>query len=294
MYSELILIHRQSSTAFVADSGWLLWQTCLRKIAFGGAESMGSIQIEAGDQILSGADAYQFCLEVICGLHSPLVGETEVFGQFKNAFESWVLPETPIANVLRRFVRSLVEDAKRIRSNFLADLGSQSYGSLLRRELRDIREMTIVGGGHLTGEILPWLCKDHNDVNVLVRDLQKCPTLQKKFPQAKFAKLGEQSSALQGALILSAPVSAEWVKSWLASESSLKLVVDLRGESVNDPLETSEVKVIGLSEVMNRISQNQEIIARRRDDALKAVSEAAHTRLRAVENRPFGWDDVCA
>src|SRR5438045_3448988 len=104
MYSDLILIHRQSSTPFVADSGWMLWQTCLRKIAFGGAEALGSIQIETGDQILSGSEAYQFCLEVICGLHSPLVGETEVFGQFKNASESWLFPESPLAISLRRFV----------------------------------------------------------------------------------------------------------------------------------------------------------------------------------------------
>ncbi len=294
MYSELILIHRQIPTAFVADSGWMLWQTCLRKIAFGGAEAMGSIQIETGDQILSGTDAYQFCLEVICGLHSPLVGETEVFGQFKNASEAWDLPETPIGNVIRRFVRSLTEDAKRIRSNFLADLGSQSYGSLLRRELRETREMTIIGGGHLTTEILPWLCKDHNDVKVRVRDLQKTQELQKKFPQAQFANLKDKSGCLKGALILSAPVSASWVTSWINADSSLKLIVDLRGDSGNDPIEFGQTTVIALDEVMSRISQNQEIIARRRDEALKAVSEAAHTRLRAVENRPFGWDDVCA
>jgi hypothetical protein len=88
------------------------------------------------------------------------------------------------------------------------------------------------------------------------------------------------------------------VKQWLNAESSLKLVIDLRGESATDQLDLglnfADTKVIGLTEVMNRISQNQEIIARRRDDALKAVSEAAHSRLRAVENRPFGWDDVCA
>jgi glutamyl-tRNA reductase len=294
MFSDLILIHRQSPQAFNADSGWALWQTCLRKIAIGGADSLGSIQIEAGDQILSGSEAYQFCLEVVCGLHSPLVGETEVFGQFKTASETWNFSDSPLTIVLRPFIRGIIEDAKRIRSKYLADLGSQSYGSLLRRELRGIQNLSIIGAGQLTSEILPWLCKEQCAVNVLVRNLASAKDLKHKFQAAKFESLQENSGNLAGALILSAPVSAAWLNGWLEKNSNLEVIVDLRGESATDPITSNSIRIISLAEVMSRINQNQEVIAHRRDEALKAVVEAAHTRLRAVENRPFGWDDVCA
>ena len=273
----------------------MLWQTCLRKIAFGASDSMGEIKIEAGDQILAGEDAYRFCLEVICGLHSPLVGETEVFGQFKNAADSWVIPAGPFGLEMRRFIRSIIEDAKKIRSAHLSDLGSQSYGSLLRRELRGVGELTIVGAGHLTGEILPWISKDGIKVKVAVRNLPKTMELQAKFPNAKFVQLGSEAGNLSGALILSAPVTAAWTKSWLGDRADqIKLVADLRGESTVDPLKLDKARVLGLNEIMSRISSNQKIIARRRDDALEAIEKAVEVRGRSIENRPFGWDDVCA
>lgn len=297
MFQELAVIHRNQGQAFACDNQWLLWQTCLRKVAFGPVSALSSIELLPGDQLLRGEEAYRLCLELICGLHSPLVGETEVLGQFKIAAETWVLPENPFGVEMRRFIRFAFEDAKKIRSNHLADLGSQSYGSLLRRELKGTREIHVIGGGHLTGEILPWISKDGISVFVHVRNPERAKELiAKSAPRAKVCALNEFCvHDAGGALVIAAPVSAEWVNGWLAaSPMQFSPIIDLRGESATDPLHDSHGMVLDLAQVMARISMNQEFIERKKAQALESVTEVLTLRLRAVEYRPFGWEDVCA
>ena len=53
--------------------------TCVREIAF--VDSRAAVP--SGATILHDEDAYAHLLEVICGLDSPMVGETEVLHQFK-------------------------------------------------------------------------------------------------------------------------------------------------------------------------------------------------------------------
>ena len=69
----------------------LEWQTCLRRILFLNSSDNRAV-IEAAEvgkatpptvEVFRGEEAYRFLLEVICGLNSPIVGETAVMGQFK-------------------------------------------------------------------------------------------------------------------------------------------------------------------------------------------------------------------
>ena len=75
MLNDLVIVNlRANSTeAMPAALTNLQWQTCLRRIVFlhrSELEPRTSSRLE----IYSGREAYQFLLEVICGLHSPLVG----------------------------------------------------------------------------------------------------------------------------------------------------------------------------------------------------------------------------
>lgn len=301
MLNGIVLIHRRGPDGFNFDPAhWFPWQTCLRKIAFGSADALDSIDIRTDDEVLSGLDAYRFCLEVICGLHSPLIGETEVFGQFKNAADSWCLPHQPWGNEMRRFLRQAFADAKKIRATYLAELGSQSYGSLLRRELKSIPVVHMLGGGHLVGEILPWLCKDGTKVYVHVRDLTRVSTLRREFPQVEFRQLDQRLDQQRqsvddahAALVVAAPVTAAWLTGWI-SQSRLRFtrIADLRGDAETDPMVTG--RVVGLGELMRRIADNQELLQKRRSLALAEIEKLVLAHGRHIEYRPFGWEDVCA
>lgn len=299
MFNSLVLVHRTDGGEFRSEprADWRYWQTCLRKLAFGSSEALDTLEASPHDQILYGQDAYRVCLEIICGLHSPLVGETEVFGQFKAAVDAWLAMETPLTPDLRKFAHALIEDAKKIRAQHLRDLGGQSYGSLLRKELRDERTVHILGGGHLVGEILPWLCKGQMTVHVHVRDVKRVTRLREAFPRAAFHGIHDLDQNLTpGSLIVAAPMKAEAILRWCGADRRFAHIFDLRGDSESDCLDGREIAqgITSLGELMKRISANQTTIASRRRLALDAIERLVAERARYVEYRPFGWEDVCA
>lgn len=320
MFNEVILIHRSGSTAFdfaqpsepsshalglVADhrssvssghGAWLRFYTCMRKIVVGQAHHLSSVEslLKDEDEIYYGERAYQFLLQVICGLHSPLVGETEVYGQFKKVVSEFSIPASPWGLEMKRLIQSLFEDAKRIRQHHLKDLGSQSYGSILRRELKGFKQVHFLGAGQLVQEILPWLSKDGTQIHLHCRDVAKVSQEMMAFPHVRVSALDQKTNLeLAEALIIAAPVSATWVESWLPECSVPQVIADLRGESAEDRICRSE-RVLNLADLFSRIESNQAQIMARKRAALAAIDAAVEERSRYVEYRPFGWDDVCA
>lgn len=101
-----------------------------------------------------GAEAYAFLLRIATGLASELAGETNIFGQFKQAWGPHLHRET--------WLQCLFEDAKEIRALHLAGVGAPSYGRLVRRALPDGaahpgRPFLLLGAGELARNVAPWL-----------------------------------------------------------------------------------------------------------------------------------------
>lgn len=305
MFNDLVLVHQKTSGTvpsahligqIPADQTWFFLPTCLRQIAVG---PIGQLNTELLNQdqveVFEGAQAYRFMLEVICGLKSPLVGETEIFGQFKTAATQFEALANIGSATIRKFLRALTEDAKRVRELHLKDLGSQSYGSLVRRELKSVKQVHIIGAGQLTREILPWLGKDGAVVHVHARDEKRAAKALVDFPNVKIHSLIESQIELSesAALIVAAPVEATWLNGW-AAEKTFSVVIDLRGDSHIDNLNTKTGKSVLLKELFERITENQNILHERKDCALKEINQAVAVREQHVEYRPFGWEDVCA
>src|SRR4051794_17953925 len=97
MIQDLRIVHRRKPAKFAPDHGPLVWATCLRSLAFGGTP-------ETGDEYYLQGEAYRFLLEVVCGLKSPIVGETEVFGQFKVFSQEWVKREPKRASLIQKLL----------------------------------------------------------------------------------------------------------------------------------------------------------------------------------------------
>src|SRR5262245_10577278 len=130
MLDDLVIVNvRPNNTEVIpALHGNIHWQTCLRRIAFLHRSDL-EWRISIGREVYLGRAAYQFLLEVICGLHSPLVGENAVMGQFRKFRTSAVFPDTTWGKFLRGLTTDLLVDARRVRHHHLQNLGSQSYGS---------------------------------------------------------------------------------------------------------------------------------------------------------------------
>ncbi|MCS6984373.1 MAG: hypothetical protein NZM25_04480 [Leptospiraceae bacterium] len=119
--------------------------------------------IELPWEVYEDEEAYAFLLEFLCGLKSALIGETEVLGQFRRAYES----QKSHLFILRNYFENLIADAREVRHNYLQNLGNLGYGSLVRRAL--IQEeaqkgvytkptLLLLGAGELALAVAPYLC----------------------------------------------------------------------------------------------------------------------------------------
>ncbi len=118
-----------------------------------------------GLELMHGREAYDFLLRVATGLESAVVGESDIFGQIKEAWKGFSGKGSPLLRELGVWMQRLFEDTKEIRSLHMQDLGGASYGSLVRRMLHGRRvrpegereKVLLVGAGKLALSIAPWL-----------------------------------------------------------------------------------------------------------------------------------------
>ena len=130
-----------------------------------GPERVCAEALRDGMDVYSGASAYGFLLRFATGLESAVRGETDVFGQIKDAWLAFESAGGAQARELSPWIQRLYEDTKEIRSRFLQSVGGASYGSLVRQILRkhvvctdsDERPILLLGAGPIAVSVAPWL-----------------------------------------------------------------------------------------------------------------------------------------
>lgn len=308
MQDRLVILHRKKPMVFSPEElgpGWSLWATCLRSLAFSFAQDESDLhQGVTPDKttVYKGAEAYQFLLEVICGLHSPILGETEVFGQFKAFAEKW-MGEQPNS---RSIVQSLFADAKKIRQTHLSGLGSQSYGSWVRRTLNGTSNnadnntsntVHILGSGQLAKDILPWIIKSPSKIKIYCRSYAKALLQFEEYAdRIEFVEYAKAPFEIQGALIVCAPVSSEWISENFKYDQKV-LAIDLRDNSHFDILKNRSDKnsknLFHLRDVFSELESAKQSVIQKVADAQVMLLKLCQDRFTTSQLRPYGWDDLC-
>lgn len=299
MWQELLVIHRRSKEPLVSTHNSVLWSTCLRQLLFVLPKGLAEIedQLVADDEIKRGQDAYQFSLEVCCGLHSPIFGETEVFGQFREFFLK--LPNIdPLRRFLRGFAEQVITDTKQVRQEHLLNLGAQSYGSLLRKTCAEAQTIGIIGAGQLAEEILPWF-QGKAKLHVICRRRDQGEELKKTFANVTLHDFDSQLPKFD-ALVVAAPIPSSFFRPWFANHGLPATFVDLRGEAEIDPLFATPpvCRFLGLSDLFASMENQRKSQDGRALQAKKQITTLTQRHFERTgsksEHRPFGWDDVCA
>jgi glutamyl-tRNA reductase len=274
----------------------VVWKTCLREVAFVGRDGFRADLLRAGDTVLDGADAYRAVLEIVCGLRSPLVGETEVMGQFRGFVhrverldDQWL--------TLKAFCRHLVPNAKAVRTRHLTGLGTRSYGALAARHLRHCECVAILGAGHLTRQLVPALVSRR--VAIYCRRPASVADLRLRHHDIVILDLADDRIAWRTgrgmALIVAAPVSAHDIRSWIARHGqSIGTVLDFRAEGEDDALTLPGVDVTPLGRMLEELEVARRFTDERAEAARRAIAHHAETYWNRHELRPFGWEDLCA
>jgi glutamyl-tRNA reductase len=283
---SLAILHREPGLSPVGP-GEAVWRTCLREVAF---VDPRALVVDGPGQRLDEGAAYQLLLEILCGLQSPMVGETQVLGQFKSFLGS----VTPEHAWLSRLGQRLLTDARDVRTKHLQGLGSRSYGSAVRRDLDDVTHAVVIGTGKLAGEVLPLLAGDGRSVD--------------QWGRAESGEVGDGPGSsyrrldrLDGgpitdrptAIIVAAPVSTAVIEAVAARYPTLRRVIDLRAD-VGDRALTSGCEVIALRDLFARMHDQHASALPRIEAARHDIAWRTRQYELRDELRPFGWDDLCA
>lgn len=301
--SHLIIVHRayqggdeQKVLEPITISNSQVWQTCRRQIIFFDEFEFQNFIPNKNDQIFLGLDAEEFLIHVLCGLKSPLVGETEVFGQFKNWWQNW--DDCDLKQKIAPRVQQIFSTVKKVREEALYGLGSQSYGSLLRKkinesELLSSKNNTIdfIGAGQLTEDILPWVAK-FAQCRLWVRSTEKHAENQ-AFKQATLLSADAISSA-SDLIVIAAPLSHSEVLNFLSERGSLhdKVIFDFRHDSVEFAHPDLFSKYFHLNEFVTEVEFFKTQIQGQIIKANNIINRWKQDELNRAQVRPFGWDDL--
>lgn len=271
-----------NAPAFAADA--VVWRTCVRQLAF----------VDDHDAIPHGLPAwhddaaYAHLLEVVCGLHSPIVGETEVLHQFKVFADGLPTERSPLRDLCTR----LLADARTIRARHLIGLGSRSYGSAVRRYVRESGRVAMIGTGVLAREIVPFLVRLDRFVDLWGRRNECSITA----PGLTYRPLGCPHQAVIAeptALIVAAPISAAAISRFAARYASVEVVIDLRAEGEQDPVPPI-APLVSLADVFFDLQQAAQAIDSRVVAAKEEIRQCARAYTSRVKLNPSGWHDLCA
>ncbi|MDX2041703.1 MAG: hypothetical protein SF097_10650 [Acidobacteriota bacterium] len=312
MLDELILLHTPSDRAVKAWERYdfpqsLQWRTCLRQVVLTHKSLLprNAIHDIHTFELYRSEHAYQFLLEIICGLHSPLLGETEVLGQFRQAVLTTRFSENNWGRYLRRLTVDLLRDAKRIRQQYLQHLGHRSYGSHASQWFNNESTIGILGAGQLANELLPWLA-NQMEVRIYARNPSRAITTLGKSAHSQIHALTHDLNDNirqpwpkgQSGLIVAAPLTALEISNWIEQQSvEFNRILDLRSEAAADSLPKTflpNTEVMELKEFFASLAKEQKRGEKCATQARAAISQIAQRQLRQTQCRPYGWEDACA
>lgn len=282
---RLALLHRSPGAAPPpADS--TAWRTCLREIHF-----LPGHRIAFEPGVLTDQDAYTLLLEVVCGLRSPLIGETEVQAQFKEFLASSAARDN---RWLKRLGQRVLGDAKRIRHKHLQGFGAHSYGQLTTRHLIGDR-VAVIGTGALASEVVR-SAPVGAVVDLWGRSSERVlPTRPSGLSFSLLADADAQAGSRHESttLVIAAPVGPNDTSCVMSCYTNVANVVDMRSSDQQTAVATSSPVVL-LGDLLAEAARLDVGGAPRVRAARSDIRDLAAAFVDTEQFRPFGWDDVCA
>ena len=278
-------------------------------------ESLGFLQNQL--ESFAGTNGYLFLLKIATGLESQIVGETDIFGQVK---EAWFKADSAPAEMrteLGPWMQRLFEDTKEIRAQHLQNIGGASYGSLVRKIIQGKQtpnsglrradsnptgSVLLVGAGQIARSVAPYL----TDYELLVwnRSKENLELLKKELgPEATIRVIEtaeEKQQAWKSAshVVVCVPVDSERdnqrLRLWNENENR-GTVIHLGGYTEQCGEWGSHAEFHALDHVFALQKAQGEIRSVQIARARRACEERA--KLRGMGNSitlPHGWEDLAA
>ncbi|MCB1176841.1 MAG: NAD(P)-binding domain-containing protein [Leptospiraceae bacterium] len=237
-------------------------------------------------KVYLGYSAYQLLLEITCGLKSRLLGETEVFNQFKEAFKNENLPYSAFGDYLKKLRDEIIEDTRKIRRNHLIGLGDQSYGSLARRFLGDSKKVTLLGTGQLAEQILPYLIDSGKDVTIVGRNQDRLRELKNKYIIE--THILNDSIPVHQAMVVCAPIKISRKLQFFHKDCK---IIDFRENNEGDSFPSS-INYLSFFSILEILKENENKNKKLKSKLEIFVSKIVEEREYVSSNNIFCWEDI--
>ncbi len=241
MISSLMVYNFQPGfTPSAHADGVLVLATCQRQLWI----SMEPLPFVTtfSPEIFQGEKAYAFLLEVLCGLRSKLVAETEITRQFKKAYADY-LEKHRQCGLISKVVERVMKDAKEIRHLHLRQVSGRSYASLCRKIVSKEKAVSgalIVGSGDLAKDLIRFF-KDTIPLAITARNHDVLATLSKEHqlqmvPWVDYEQWSKYQCIINTVGIEESLFEHGFFEEWKATHASEKVFIDLGSPS---PIRTS-------------------------------------------------------
>lgn len=160
--------------------GFFTMKTCQRTLLIGPQKL--DFDFGPGARHVNCNEAYGYLLEIITGLKSQFLAENEIVCQFRDAFNNYLKCENK-DNRIVQILEKLFQDNKKIRTEYLKDVGKLSYTGISKKILLKnscSNQVLILGSGNLATGLLKLLSKKF-EITVSARNFQKVNELNKIF-----------------------------------------------------------------------------------------------------------------
>jgi glutamyl-tRNA reductase len=289
MWSNLLILHSNDKDRDKEGfSGLAHWKTCMRTLYIGDVRIFDVSQARFSPyyKVYVGYDAYKLLLEIVSGIRSRLLGETEVLAQFKEIMKNETLPKNSLGDYLKKLRDQIIEDSRKIRSGHLRFLGDQSYGGLANRYLKSAPEVFLLGTGNLAVKVLPWLLEKNRTVTVVGRNIEKLQEISGKYP-VQTQRL-ESYTPGEHAIVIAAPMA---VKDMIPDIKENTIVVDFREDDKKDQFPDS-INYISFESMLNSLKAQEERNKELKKKLEIVVSEITAERENESQNFLYGWEDI--
>lgn len=286
MLDDLVLLHTHNNLNSIE---WpqlgLKVKTCMRAYVLINRQELKNFDSQW--EVYKGQKAYSYLVEILCGLHSRVFGETEVFGQFKKA---WMEQQSQIQCVnLKKIIHWVLEDVKKLRNQYITAICLNSYGSVVRKVLTT-DSVDRFGSGQLAASIVPWL--KEQDLSVYGSFQNKEIT---KFCDVKSYDQYTQTEP-KASLIIATDMSDKKIGDLLDNKSSYQLILDLREQSNNENASILSLtnEYIPLKGFFDYFQGAESKKKKTKEKIFVAMKSLVQSRYYQQIIRPFGWDDLCS
>ena len=290
MWSTLVILHDKNlryKNAEIPD--FVSWHTCMRSIYISDERLLNVDFFSVIGQDLDvyrGFKAYSFLLEIVCGLHSKLFGESEVQAQFKDRFSEERITNLPLSHFLLKLKNQILEHSKIIRSSYLTGIGRQSYGGLCEKYIHNQIKVHLFGTGNLAESLLPYLVNNEREVILYGRNDSRMDRLKRQFV-IKTKYWDEYKCDTQAVII----ASSVFPESMFSKISKSAMIIDFREKDFSK-VSSKNINYIPFHSMLLSIHDTTESISLLKPQVFQKIDQLTHLREDEQLHIMNGWEDL--